>query len=75
MIRPQNATEVKVSGALGSGGVFMTHLARFLRNEDGATAIEYGLILTGIALVIITAVSSIGTNLAPIFTKAASNLK
>ena len=53
----------------------MTHLARFLRNEDGATAIEYGLILTGIALVIITAVSSIGTNLAPIFTKAASNLK
>lgn len=53
----------------------MKSIARFLRNEDGATAIEYGLILTGIVLVIITAVGTVGTNLTPIFTKAATNLK
>jgi pilus assembly protein Flp/PilA len=34
----------------------------FLRNESGATAIEYGLIAGGIALVIVAAVNSLGTN-------------
>ena len=38
-------------------------LTDFLSNESGATAIEYGLIATGIALVIITAVQSVGTAL------------
>jgi pilus assembly protein Flp/PilA len=41
----------------------MTNLSRFLRDESGATAIEYGLIAAGIAVVIITAVQLIGTNL------------
>ena len=35
----------------------------FLRDESGATAIEYGLIASLIAVVIITAVTTIGTNL------------
>jgi pilus assembly protein Flp/PilA len=38
-------------------------VTRFLRNESGATAIEYGLIAAGIALVIIVAVNSVGTAL------------
>jgi pilus assembly protein Flp/PilA len=41
----------------------MNFISRFLRNESGATAIEYGLIAAGIAVVIIAAVQSIGTSL------------
>ena len=40
---------------------------RFLRDESGATAIEYGLIAALIAVVIITAVTSVGTNLSGTF--------
>lgn len=36
---------------------------RFLANESGATAIEYGLIAALIAVVIITTVTALGTNL------------
>jgi pilus assembly protein Flp/PilA len=36
---------------------------RFLRDESGATAIEYGLIVALIAVVIITAVTTLGTKL------------
>lgn len=42
----------------------MTKLvARFIKNESGATAIEYGLIAAGIALAIITAVNTLGGTL------------
>ena len=37
--------------------------ARFVRDDSGATAIQYGLIAALIAVVIITALTSIGTNL------------
>jgi pilus assembly protein Flp/PilA len=36
---------------------------RFLKNESGATAIEYGLIAAGIAVAIIAAVQAVGTAL------------
>ena len=39
------------------------HLKKFWADESGATAIEYGLIAAGIALVIIAAVNSLGGNL------------
>lgn len=39
----------------------MTLLKRFLSDENGATAIEYGLIAAGIALAIITTVNNLGT--------------
>lgn len=41
---------------------------RFLREEEGATAIEYGLMAALIAVVIITAVAAIGTQLNITFT-------
>jgi pilus assembly protein Flp/PilA len=42
----------------------MTNLiTRFIRDESGATAIEYGLIAALIAVVIITGLTSVGTNL------------
>lgn len=45
-----------------------------MRNEDGATAVEYGLIVSLIAVVIITAVTLVGTNLGLTFTDIAGNL-
>jgi pilus assembly protein Flp/PilA len=42
-------------------------LIGFLRHESGATAIEYGLIAAGIALVIISVVNGLGSNLSDKF--------
>ena len=49
-------------------------IARFVRNESGATAIEYGLIAGLIAVVIISAVSLVGTDVQAAFTKIATEL-
>ena len=38
-------------------------VTRFMKDESGATAIEYGLIVALIAVVIITAVTTVGTQL------------
>jgi pilus assembly protein Flp/PilA len=45
----------------------MQRLRDFMSDESGATAIEYGLIVALIAVVIITAVSLVGTNLSTQF--------
>ena len=49
-------------------------LNRFVADQSGATAIEYGLIAGLIAVVIIAAVKSIGTNLSTKFGQVAGNL-
>jgi pilus assembly protein Flp/PilA len=49
--------------------------ARFLKDESGATAIEYGLIAAGISLAIIAAVNSLGTALSSKFSAISSSLK
>jgi len=41
----------------------MNLISRFVRDESGATAIEYGLIAALIAVVIITGVTAVGTSL------------
>ena len=46
----------------------MNMFKRFLKDESGATAIEYGLIAALIAVAIITVVGTIGTNLKTTFT-------
>ncbi len=50
-------------------------IARFVKDESGATAIEYGLIASGIALAIITAVNGVGTKMSGTFTNIAASLK
>lgn len=52
----------------------MAMLKRFLRDQDGATAIEYGLIAAGIAVAVVAVVQGIGTNLNSTFTKVKDNL-
>jgi pilus assembly protein Flp/PilA len=48
---------------------------RFLKDQSGATAIEYGLIAGLIGVVIITAVTTVGTKLSNQFTEIANNLQ
>ncbi len=50
-------------------------LARFVKDEAGATAIEYGLIAAGISLAIIAVVTGLGTTLNDKFTSISSSLK
>ncbi|MBY0564183.1 MAG: Flp family type IVb pilin [Hyphomonadaceae bacterium] len=49
-------------------------LKRFLKNEDGATAIEYGLIAALIGVAIITAVGLVGGSLDATFTGVSTTL-
>lgn len=50
-------------------------VSRFVKDESGATAIEYGLIAAGIAVVIIATVQLVGTNLTSTFQKVADEIK
>jgi pilus assembly protein Flp/PilA len=49
-------------------------VTRFLKDESGATAIEYGLIAALIAVVLVTALGTLGTNLSGTFNKVAGDL-
>ena len=51
-----------------------TSLIKLMRNEDGATAIEYGLIAALIAVAAVTIMGTVGTNLTSTFTTVASKL-
>jgi pilus assembly protein Flp/PilA len=52
----------------------MSTIKRFVRDESGATAIEYGLIAAGISVVIITVVFTIGSQLNTKFTTISTEL-
>jgi pilus assembly protein Flp/PilA len=57
----------------------MSHFGRlfqsFLRNEQGATAIEYGLLAAGISVAIIATVAALGSNLNTTFSSVSTALK
>ena len=50
-------------------------IARFVKDQSGATAIEYGLIAAGISLAIIAVVNGLGTTLNTKFSSINSSLK
>jgi len=52
----------------------MSKVFAFLKDESGATAIEYGLIAAGISVVIIAAVTTVGNNLQTTFNKVGNAL-
>ena len=52
-----------------------TLVTRFVKDESGATAIEYGLIAAGISVAIIVVVQGVGTNLSGVFTSVQNALK
>jgi pilus assembly protein Flp/PilA len=51
-----------------------TCVMKLLRNEDGATAIEYGLIAALIAVAAVTVMATVGTNLSSTFNSVATRL-
>jgi pilus assembly protein Flp/PilA len=53
----------------------MVTFKKFVADESGATAIEYGLIAAGIAVAIITVVQGLGTKLTSTFTSVQNALK
>ena len=54
--------------------IIMNFITKFIREEDGVTAIEYGLIAALIAVVIIISVTAVGTQLVAVFTAIAAAL-
>ncbi|WP_083240249.1 Flp family type IVb pilin [Methyloceanibacter methanicus] len=50
-------------------------LLAFVRDESGATAIEYGLLAAGIAIVMTTSLTQVSCSLTNIFSKVSSELK
>jgi pilus assembly protein Flp/PilA len=65
------STSLTQSKEAGVKRVFL----KFLSDQSGATAIEYGLIAAGISLAIIAAVNGLGTTLSTNFTSINSSLK
>ena len=53
----------------------MSKIVAFLKNESGATAIEYGLVAAGISVAIIAVVNTIGTKLNTNFSSISTQLK
>uniref|UniRef100_A0A7V6A2A9 Flp family type IVb pilin n=1 Tax=Desulfobacca acetoxidans TaxID=60893 RepID=A0A7V6A2A9_9BACT len=51
-----------------------TKVKSFIREEEGASAVEYGLLVAGIAVVVMTAIYAIGTNLNTKFQSVADQL-
>lgn len=52
----------------------MLFLKNFLKNDEGATAIEYGLIVALIAVVIIPSLTNVGAKLQSVFTTISASL-
>jgi pilus assembly protein Flp/PilA len=59
---------------LGSSLPSAATLTKLLKNEDGATAIEYGLIAALIAVAAVTVLGTVGTNLTATFSTVATKL-
>lgn len=52
----------------------LTTLKSMIRDEEGATMVEYGLLIALIALVAITAVKTLGTNISTLFNTVANSV-
>ena len=55
-------------------GLIMNFIKNFIAEEDGVTAIEYGLIAALIAVAIVGVVKTVGTDLGAVFTSVSKNL-
>ena len=66
---------VDKSSPAGRSNFMKASITRFIREESGATAIEYGLIAAGISVAIIAVVQALGTNLNATFSSVSTALK
>ncbi|MCE2792027.1 MAG: Flp family type IVb pilin [Planctomycetota bacterium] len=53
---------------------FVSKVSRFLKSEDGPTAVEYAIMLALIVVVCLTAIQAVGTNASATFTDIAADL-
>ena len=65
---------VKIEDREPCAGISAT-LSRFLRDERGATAIEYAMIASGVAVAIAATVTSLGSSVKGLFTNVSTSLK
>ena len=59
----------------GSQVPMKTLIARFAKDQSGATAVEYGLVAAGISVAIIAVIQGLGNNLKTAFTSLSGTLK
>jgi pilus assembly protein Flp/PilA len=71
----RNNALVRVTPITEAAGKMTTFIRSFLRDQTGATAIEYGLIAAGISVAIIATVQALGTSLNTTFTSDSTALK
>ena len=64
-----------IVGLIGKGHAMRNLLAKFVKDDTGATAIEYGLIAAGISVAIIVALQATGSALNTTFTSVSTALK
>lgn len=62
-------------GSEARSSIMKTVFARFIKDQSGATAIEYGLIAALVAVAAITAMTTLGTKLTSTFTAVSDKLK
>lgn len=55
--------------------ILVSRVGRFLKSEDGPTAVEYAVMLALIVIVCLTAIQAVGTNASNTFDGAANALK
>ena len=78
-VRVKKTRQIKIiepaSDSIRSGKALTKLASDFLRNESGATSIEYAMIAAGISIVILAAVTGIGSSVKDDFVAASSALK
>ena len=73
--RSHSGPNETITAAVLATAVMKKILKAFLRDESGATAIEYGLIAAGISIAIIAVVNGLGTKLKSTFSSISTQLK
>ena len=69
-----NGFRLEYLGQNANGEFKMRNVVKFLKDESGATAIEYGLIAALVGVAIIATVSALGTSLSSVFAEVSSKL-
>jgi pilus assembly protein Flp/PilA len=65
----------KIKNSKNSATGISTAVARFLRDDSGATAIEYAMIASGVGVAIAAAVTGLGSGVKGLFTTVSTALK
>ncbi len=65
----------KIKNGDSPAAIIVTTVSRFLRDDSGATAIEYAIIASGIAVAIVAAVNGLGSGVNGLFTNVSTALK